>query len=1076
MSLGKKSKEQQSKDNVQGKQRAKQPENSQVTYDILVEIGTEELPPLELTTLEKAFGDGVWEGLKQSGVINFRAGAEVHTYATPRRLAVQILSLHKKAEDKGVEIQEIKGPPIARAYDDSGIPTEAGAGFAKKQGIKKIPPLKSLAEFGDGKEPGRNGGLVRKGDYLVALKEAKQPDLQDVLPEVIRKALKNLPAKRTMRWGDGDEEWVRPVHWAVLLLDKREEDKLIKSKIVKTNILDVTTGNTTRGHRFIAPDEIKLEDVRSYKKKLYEAKVIADFDSRAHDIVRKVIRTVIISRDSNKGNPIQTIPPKEFSLLDEITSLVEWPAVLEGEFDKKFLELPDDIIVTVMQHHQRYFPIFRLLSLKPSKLISSFIFVANIEEQESEEENSSTNEKPVTGDMKERGSGESNSSTIVTGNERVLHARLEDANFFFTQDRQRRLEEYRDDLKGIVFRQGLGTMYDKSERMEKLAAALAKELKIDPQTATRAARLAKADLVTGMVKEFPELQGVIGREYAKLDKESEEAANAIAEHYQPKGRDDALPRSEYGAVLVLADRLDTMAGFFGAGMKPSGSGDPFGLRRGAFGILRLLVDRSWDLDLREWLRRAHNGYGELLPQGDSAEASVERALNFIMRRLIGLYQEQRMSKDVFTVVDDLKIGRPLNMIKRVQAVQRFSLLAQAEALSIAYKRASNILSKQAEKMEIPQAVVQDLLSENTERELFSAIAVKRREIDPLLKQEKYIESLRSLASLKPLVDSFFDEVLVMSDNQALRNNRLALLQSLCRLFSDVAGIPSVDAEKAKLDRGFFEYDTDLQGTEDKLYYDIRDTDNPQLLEAKNLCLDLWKRFEPFADSNFKSDLKKNFHARFWEMYLSAILIDKGFQLVPRRDRVLGKDKNEGPDILISENGQKIWIETTGSNPAKRREVPKPNAKEGHPDGSEERLSVEDILPIYEKIIKDKLHKYRGYVEQGIIKEDQSFIIAINEGRNYSAIHRHFISEMPEMVIRLLDKDHKGISGILFSACDCFWYPERFGNDFVFVHNHRASNPIAHRYFKIGVEFTGQMSGDGSDSEYYQYYDWRKTRT
>ena len=1068
MSLGKKSKEQQSKDNVQGKQRAKQPENSQVTYDILVEIGTEELPPLELTTLEKAFGDGVWEGLKQSGVINFRAGAEVHTYATPRRLAVQILSLHKKAEDKGVEIQEIKGPPIARAYDDSGIPTEAGAGFAKKQGIKKIPPLKSLVEFGDGKEPGRNGSLVRKGDYLIALKEAKQPDLQDVLPEVIRKALKNLPAKRIMRWGDGDEEWVRPVHWAVLLLDKREEDKLIKSKIVKTNILGVTTGNTTRGHRFIAPDEIELKDVQSYKKKLYEAKVIADFNSRSSDIVRKLLRTAIMSKDFPERNPIQMTSPIEV-LLDEITSLVEWPTALEGEFDKKFLELPDVIIVAVMKHHQRYLPVYECIqwSDKPS-LTSSFIFVANIEEQGSEEEKLSTNGK------------------IVAGNKSVLHARLEDANFFFTQDRQRRLEEYRDDLKGIVFRQGLGTMYDKSERMEKLAAVLARELNIDPQIAACAARLAKADLAAGMVKEFPELQGEIGREYAKLDKVSEEVANAIAEHYRPKGRDDALPRSEYGAVLALADRLDTMAGFFGAGMKPSGSGDPFGLRRGALVILRLLIYRSWDLDLREWLRRAHNGYGELLPQGDSAEASVERALDFIMGRLIGLYQGQRISKDIFTVVDDLKIGRPLNMIKRVQAVQRFSLLPEAESLSIAYKRASNILSKQAEKVEIPQAVIQDLLSENTERELFSAIAVKRREIDPLLKQEKYIESLRSLASLKPLVDSFFDEVLVMSDNQALRNNRLALLQSLCRLFSDVAGIPSVDTEKAKLDRGFFEYDTDLQGTEDKLYYDIRDADNPQLLEAKNRCLDLWKRFERSAGSNFKSDLKNNFHAKFWEMYLSAILIDKGFQLVPRRDRALGEDKNEGPDILISENGQKIWVETTSSNPAEKREIAELNAKKGLPYGSEAIMTEEDILPIYEEIIKKKLGKYRGYVEQGIIKEDQSFIIAINEGRNYSTLYPHSI---PEMVIRLLDKDYKGISGILFSVSDCFWQPKPFGDDFVFVHNHRASNPIAHRYFKIGVEFTGHMSGDVRYTESYDWskltsddvrypdgYDWRKTRT
>ena len=652
------------------RQKPSRQEDPSATYDFLVEIGTEELPPLALRELEQAFGDGVWEGLKRSGVINAREGAEVHTYAAPRRLAVQLLGLHKKSDGEAEKVREIKGPSIDRAYDDSGVPTKAGIGFAKKQGSQDLPSLKDLPAL-DSSKSNISEGLFRKGDSLVARKQVAQPSLQEVLPGVVREALKALPVERTMRWGDGDEEFVRPVHWAVLLLDEKTGSGKITSQPIEADILGVTAGDTTRGHRFMAPDKIKLKNARSYEEQLHAAKVIADFDKR-----REVI-------DEAVQDPIIILSHED--LLNEITALVEWPEVLEGEFDKDFLKLPTNILIEVMRHHQRYLPIYSTDNIKILK--SRFHVVSNIGPPASEKKDNGLNKK----EKKDAGLNKK----IVKGYERVLRARLKDADFFFKRDRKKRLEDYRESLKGIVFREGLGTMYDKSERVTQLAEALAKEIqqvdkeiKIDPKTVASAARLAKADLATEIVKEFPALQGMIGGEYARLDKEPRKVAAAIAEHYHPQGRDDRelsddWVLSEEGAVLALADRLDTMAGFFGAGVKPSGSGDPFGLRRAALGLLRILQHQKWDLDLRVWLGHAYSGYKKLLPQGEKAEESTERALAFIMGRLVSLYREEVVPKDVFTVVNDLKLGRPLDVVKRVQAVREFRKLSEAEAEAFA---------------------------------------------------------------------------------------------------------------------------------------------------------------------------------------------------------------------------------------------------------------------------------------------------------------------------------------------------------------------------------------------------------
>ena len=1059
-------------------QKPSRQEDPSATYDFLVEIGTEELPPLALEKLERSFRDGVWEGLKQADVIHAKEGAEVHTYATPRRLAVQLLGLRKKSDGEVEKVREIKGPSIDRAYDDSGVPTKAGIGFAKKQGSQDIPSLKDLPAL-DSSTSNISEGLFRKGDSLVARKQVAQPSLQEVLPGVVREALKVLPVKHTMRWGDGDEEFVRPVRWAVLLLDEKTGSGKITSQPIEADILGVIAGDTTRGHRFMAPDKIKLENVRSYEKQLGAAKVIADFDKR-----RQVI-------DEAVKDPITILIHKD--LLNEITALVEWPEVLEGKFDKDFLQLPKNILIEVMRHHQRYLPVYSADSM--DKLESRFYVVSNIGASASEKKDAGLNKK------------------IVKGYKRVLRARLKDADFFFRRDREKRLEDYRESLKGIVFREGLGTMYDKSERVTQLAEALAKEIQqvnkeieIDPKTVASAARLAKADLATEVVKEFPALQGMIGKEYARLDKELKEVADAIAEHYCPQGRDDRLPLAE-GAVLALADRLDTMAGFFGTGMKPGGSSDPFGLRRAALGILRILQHQEWDLNLRVWLGHAHSGYKKLLPQEKKAEESTERALAFIMERLVDLYQEEGVSKDVFTVVDDLKLGRPLDVVKRVQAVQKFRQLPEAEALSVAYKRASKILAKQKEQAEILQEVDENLLQENAEKQLYGALTDKQEEISPYLKEEKYTEALKSLASLRSSVDSFFDEVLVMTDDQALRNNRLALLQSLCGLFSSIAGIPLMDADSANMEKELFEHGQ-LEGKEYEDYCYVRDEVDIRALRVKNLCFACWKRFKPYADSKFKNGFKEDFHARFWEMYLTSVLIDGGFELKPRKD--------EEPDILISNNGLKIWIEAVTSNNSKcKLRTEKSQENDMGITISDGMKQTSYLIERYTNSISTKLLQYENHVKNKKVEADAPYIIALNggrlhraripyisvpniikavypvggfylsintrtkkiegEGHHYQCAIKKSSNDALIPTDMFMDKKYAGISGILFSNRDCLNIPEQYGSEFIFVHNLNARNPIPRGYFKMGEEYVGHVDEHNSMLKVTPT-DWRKTRT
>ena len=817
-----------------------------VTHDFLVEIGTEELPPGR--GLEYAFYTNVDNGLKDSDAVEMSEQTQVLSYATPRRLAVQVLGL-RGTERKNTELKEVKGPPLVLAYDESGIPSRAGAGFAKKQGFAKIPAREKLPELSSSDKPTKKSShLARRGDYLVAFKKAERAKLEDVLLDVVRDALKGLlaertmldklneiidflksakgtipdsdkldeiiqslgsvkrimpdsdnldeiirtlksakgttldsnklacsldiekramldslaGAKRTMRWGDGDEEFSRPVHWAVLLLD---------DKIIEADILGVTAGRTTKGHRFMAPGEIELAHAGEYKVRLLEeGKVIADFNDRENEVVKQVTKSV-----QEAGGAYASVGNTK-ALAGKVTELTEWPQALKGSFARRFLKLPDIVLTTVMEHHQRYFPVF--VQGRDRTLLPHFVFIANID--------SASPEK------------------IIAGNQRVLRARLEDALFFFEKDREQPLEEYRNALKDMVFHEGLGTLHDKAERIEELAVALAQALNaqalnaqalnIDENTTRRAAQLAKADLITQMVQELPELQGVMGAEYARLDNEPEDAAIAIGEHYLARSSMDNFPKTDIGAVLALADKMDTLVGFIGAGVKISSSSDPFGLRRTAEGILLILEKqqreqqhrREWDLDLREWLFLAYKGYGALLPRNrkrkERAE-DIETALDLIMGRMVWTY-----IPPIIEAVRARKPASPQDAHKRATAVQGFRRTSEAKGLAAAHKRASNILRKQADEEKIPKKIKPSLLKEPAEKDLAAMLEQKKEYTADLLQKKEYGTILESLAELSPQVDAFFDKVLVMDNDLAIRNNRLALLRDLRDLFCQVADI------------------------------------------------------------------------------------------------------------------------------------------------------------------------------------------------------------------------------------------------------------------------------------------------
>jgi glycyl-tRNA synthetase beta chain len=560
----------------------------------------------------------------------------------------------------------------------------------------------------------------------------------EIIPELVEKALRALPVPKRMRWGSSSVEFVRPVHWAVLLLGNDP---------VHAEILGMRCNRYTRGHRFHHNETIAITSPAAYCDILATSgKVMADMDQR-----RESIRTQVTEAGEALGGSARI----DADLLDEVTALVEWPVAITGSFDSRFLEVPAEALVSSMQDHQKFFPVLQ----SDGTLMPNFITIANIISKDPEQ--------------------------VRSGNERVIRPRLEDAAFFWEQDRKQTLASRVPQLDAMTFQQQLGSLGDKQKRVATIAASIATTLGIDPRHAQRAAVLCKCDLLTNMVFEFPELQGVMGRYYALHDGEDPDVASALDEQYQPRFAGDNLPATTTGQVLAIAERLDTLAGIFAIGQTPTGDKDPFGLRRAALGLLRILVEKQIDLDLRIMIESACANFPDDLQAGKAAAG----LLNFILERLRAYYLEAGFDVQNFDAVMARQPARPLDFDQRMRAVQAFRQLPEADSLAAANKRIRNILRKAHEAgISFPEACDTGMLQEAAERDLAQALADLETRVSPLFAQREYTLALCQLAALQSPVDSFFDNVMVMADDELLRNNRLALLNAVSELFLQVADI------------------------------------------------------------------------------------------------------------------------------------------------------------------------------------------------------------------------------------------------------------------------------------------------
>ena len=684
--------------------------------NFLVEIGTEELPPKALRSLMVAFGEALETAVDEARLYR----GPVHAYASPRRLAVLIEELARGQDDRKVTQ---KGPPASVAFDADGNMTPAGKAFAKKWGV----------------DPQDLGRLTTdKGEWLACDIVETGMATKEMMPELVEQALAALPVPRRMRWGTGEEEFVRPVHWVVLLHG---------SSVIKGSVLGIATGNKSQGHRFHGKKTVTIKRPDEYLLTLEEqGHVIADFDRR-----RDLVQQGVEAEAEKAGGTVVDGP----SLYDEVSALVEWPVALTGSFDASYLELPREVVISTLTSHQRYFPI----ADSDGKLLPRFITVANLESKDPDQ--------------------------VRDGNERVIRPRLADAAFFWDSDRRSTLASRRETLREVVYQRGLGSLFDKSVRTAGLCTAIAAELDTDPTRAERAAALGKCDLLSGMVGEFPELQGIMGRYYAAADGEPQAVADAIAEQYLPRFAGDALPATIDGRILAVADKLDTLAGVFSIGKKPSGNRDPFGLRRAAVGLVRILIECELDLDLKRMIEHAVAAQ----PQAKAeSEALCDELYTFVTERLrrYFLSREEELATETFDAVLARAPSSLVDFEQRLHAVQAFIKLEPAASLAAANKRIANILRQAGE--QDSAAVKEKLLKDPAEQALWSALADARKLVMPLLEERRYTEALTALAALREPVDTFFDDVLVMVDDKAMKTNRLALLGELRSLFLDVADI------------------------------------------------------------------------------------------------------------------------------------------------------------------------------------------------------------------------------------------------------------------------------------------------
>ena len=682
------------------------------TQNFLVEIGTEELPPKALKTLATSFADNVEAELNQAGL----TFDKIEWFAAPRRLAVKVLNLATQQPSKEIEK---RGPAVSAAFDAEGKPTKAAEGWARGCGIT-VDQAERIA--------------TDKGEWLVHRAKIEGQPTKNLLNYIVANALAKLPIPKPMRWADKTVQFIRPVHTVTMLLG----DELIEGEI-----LGVASARTIRGHRFLGEKEFEIQHADQYPQLLHEkGSVIADFNER---------KAEILAKSQAKATALGGVADIEESLLEEVTSLVEYPNVLAAKFEERFLAVPAEALVYTMKGDQKYFPIYD----KDGKLLPHFIFVSNINPEDP--------------------------TAIIEGNEKVVRPRLTDAEFFFKTDLKQKLVDRLPRLETVLFQQQLGTLKDKTDRIEQLAGEIAKQIGADEAKAKRAGLLSKCDLMTNMVFEFTDTQGVMGMHYARHDGEDEEVAVALNEQYMPRFAGDELPKSLVASAVALADKFDTLTGIFGIGQAPKGSADPFALRRAALGALRIIVEKNLPLDLEDLVKKSTALFGDKLTN----QNVVTDVVDFMLGRFRAWYQDEGIAVDVIQAVLARRPTRPADFDARVRAVSHFRTLDSAEALAAANKRVSNILAK-------ADAAIGEInltaCVEPAEKALAEAVLALRTEVQPLIAKGDYTAVLDKLANLRAPVDSFFDNVMVNAEDPALRQNRLAILNTLQGLFLQVADI------------------------------------------------------------------------------------------------------------------------------------------------------------------------------------------------------------------------------------------------------------------------------------------------
>ncbi|HDR0737815.1 glycine--tRNA ligase subunit beta [Pasteurella multocida] len=683
------------------------------TQNFLAEIGTEELPPKALKKLATAFAENVEQELNQAGL----AFDNVEWFAAPRRLAVKVLGLATSQPSKQIEK---RGPAVSAAFDAEGKPTKAAEGWARGCGISVAQAERVATD---------------KGEWLVHRATIEGQPTKNLLKDIVANALAKLPIPKPMRWADKTVQFIRPVHTVTMLFG----DELIAGEI-----LGVESARTLRGHRFLGEREFQISHADQYPTLLKEkGSVVADFNER---------KALILAKSQEKATALGGVADIEDDLLDEVTSLVEYPNVLAAKFEERFLAVPAEALVYTMKGDQKYFPIYD----KDGKLLPHFIFVSNINPDDP--------------------------SKIIEGNEKVVRPRLTDAEFFFKTDLKQRLEDQLPRLETVLFQQQLGTLRDKTARIEQLAGEIAKQIGADEVKAKRAGLLSKCDLMTNMVFEFTDTQGVMGMHYARHDGEDEEVAVALNEQYMPRFAGDELPKSLVASAVALADKFDTLTGIFGIGQQPKGSADPFALRRAALGALRIIVEKNLPLDLAEIVKKSSALFGDKLTNTNVVEDVVE----FMLGRFRAWYQDEGIAVDVIQAVLARRPTKPSDFDARVRAVSHFRALEAAEALAAANKRVSNILAKVEGKL--PANIDTTLCAEAAEKVLAEQVIALQTELAPLFAKGEYQVALDRLAALREPVDTFFDNVMVNAEDPQLRQNRLAILNNLRNLFLQVADI------------------------------------------------------------------------------------------------------------------------------------------------------------------------------------------------------------------------------------------------------------------------------------------------